>query len=306
MKRILKHFIPRHQYKWMQYVIVLTAMVVVAMVTQGHFVNRAEELRLRQLDQVAEGAALMLDTTLLPSSHLLKGHILFIIDEEGNFVVDREPLPGLDAALWEQYRTKLLYQMQKQKRGWIYYPEQAAWPVPKGQRVIRYLPLESTGWILAVETWQPGWWFVFKEEFPEEIAGVWLALFAAAVYGVRWTRRCHDRELRKVVSDELESRMVHFTDENMWPSEGPALSVKEGQEPLIKQVMASSQEPAALPRERSDKIRPPEPSFQMHAEPEKQRPPEPPKETAYDGMTIELKGIKSGLLKDMIRELREK
>jgi hypothetical protein len=109
-----------------------------------------------------------------------------------------------------------------------------------------------------------------------------------------------------VVSDELESRMVHFTDENMWPSEGPALSAKEGQEPLIKRVMASSQEPAALPRERSDKIRPPEPSFQMHAEPEKQRPPEPPKETAYDGMTIELKGIKSGLLKDMIRELREK
>ena len=79
------------------------------------------------------------------------GDLVFIIKGESSFVIPRNDLEKSDAKIWEKHRTKLVYEMVKQRRGWIFYPDKKKGEFNRKQKVIRYLPIEELDWIVAVE-----------------------------------------------------------------------------------------------------------------------------------------------------------
>lgn len=114
------------------------------------------EIFSNRLDTSAETMANQLKSNQVPSSLGPEGQGVFIINQnDGVIVIDKHLGTDVQQEEWQRYRSKLIYEMQKQKRGWIVYPEKKPWQVHQMQRVIRYLAIEELGWILAVEAPRP-------------------------------------------------------------------------------------------------------------------------------------------------------
>jgi hypothetical protein len=114
------------------------------------------EIFSNRLDTSAETMANQLKSNQVPSSLGPDGQGVFIINQsDGAIVIDKHLGTDSQQDQWQRYRSKLIYEMQKQKRGWIVYPEKKPWQVHQMQRVIRYLAIDELGWILAVEAPRP-------------------------------------------------------------------------------------------------------------------------------------------------------
>ena len=91
-------------------------------------------------------------------------YVFFIIDQkDGSYVLDRKDRSDQSNILWEQYRTKLTYQMQRQKRGWISYPALNTRKHFKSSRLIRYSVVEDRDWIVIFEDVLPSNWELFQD-----------------------------------------------------------------------------------------------------------------------------------------------
>lgn len=83
-------------------------------------------------------------------------YVLFVFDQKGNEVIPRTELNTVDAKLWDRYKPVLIYEMGKKRQGRAVYPESGKESVTDGQKVIRYMPLHGTDWMLALEAPFPG------------------------------------------------------------------------------------------------------------------------------------------------------
>ena len=64
----------------------------------------------------------------------------FIIDAtSGDYYLERRDFNKNNSLLWEKYRTKLTYQMQKQKNGWTTYPTRGSLDFSKNSKIINHI-----------------------------------------------------------------------------------------------------------------------------------------------------------------------
>lgn len=136
-----------------------------------------------KLDNAAETMAAQLKANQVPSSLGPEGNGVFIISQnDGSVVVEKHLGTDAQEEEWQRYRTKLIYEMQKQKRGWIVYPEKKNWRLNQPQRVIRYMAIDELGWILAVEAQRPTELQLLKGAFKKSnyVFMLCLILFGAA------------------------------------------------------------------------------------------------------------------------------
>lgn len=131
----------------------------------SNYVNAYFAKWLVDIDETAAAAVHHLLTSLDPVPGLdeQKYHLSVIDQKTGEYIHEQGKRTDDLEKLWERYRTKLIYEMQKQKRGWIFYPDKESWRVALRQRVIRYVPMDERGWIVALETFKENEWAVWKE-----------------------------------------------------------------------------------------------------------------------------------------------
>ncbi len=92
----------------------------------------------------------------VPKRGDLGSYTFFIIGNDGKYILPRLPRGDERERLWQEYETKLIYEMQKRRDGWSYYPDEKSLKWGEGRYVIRYVYLEKQGWIVAAEGVLPG------------------------------------------------------------------------------------------------------------------------------------------------------
>jgi len=98
----------------------------------------------------------------VPKRGDLGEYSFFMLNQDGKYILPRLPRAGDNENLWQEYELKLLYEMQKRRDGWIYYPEREQSVFSEGQYVIRYVYLDRQGWIVAAEGYLPSAWGMLK------------------------------------------------------------------------------------------------------------------------------------------------
>jgi len=87
----------------------------------------------------------------------------FVLDmEDGSYIIPRKDANEAGGRLWESFRTKLTYQMQKQKNGRVIYPTKEPKEIFKSTRILQYITLPDLGRIVATETQWPSEWQLLK------------------------------------------------------------------------------------------------------------------------------------------------
>ncbi|MCB9747895.1 MAG: hypothetical protein H6755_05740 [Candidatus Omnitrophica bacterium] len=141
-------------------------------------------------------------------------HHLFVIDQEtGKFIYDRNITEGGND-LWESYKTKLIYKMQKQKRGWIYYPEENG--LGQGTNVIRFLLVDDLGWIVAVEDYMESDLFKISQVLNINIVLNFIVILFVVFFLVRIISDKFYELIKKQFSQSSEGDDLNFTNEKIW------------------------------------------------------------------------------------------
>ncbi len=134
----------------------------------------------------------------------------FIIDDSGDFLVPRVRLRENGSKEWQRYQNKLIYEMSKLKKGWIVYPEKKMWPFGREIHVIRYLSVNETGWVVALEgSLDPKPFMVFDQKFYLQ----WLVILAIGFFGIK---RFIDKilfSISKAVDKRDMEQFIVFQDE---------------------------------------------------------------------------------------------
>jgi hypothetical protein len=139
--------------------------------------------------------------------------LLFVIDQDGNFVVPRADQDKDLAENWMRYQKKLIYEMKKKRRGWIFYPDETMAQGNHARRVIRYLPAQKEGWIIALEGSSDSPWGSFSQILDKKILyqlmGIIFLGFLGMQFMTRWMFLIAERELK----DILERQYVGMNNE---------------------------------------------------------------------------------------------
>lgn len=186
--------------------------------------------------KIAELEEQLMNKDELPSFNIYtEGYFSFIISaKDGTYILERNTWMDQNPALWESHHSKLIYAMQKQKRGWLTYPARESWQINKPQNIIRYQPIESLGWIIGIEKALPSELDLFKSIFNPMLfmeLGVVLVIFALwVVYLINKTYG----SLTKLVTETLENNYININNENNWNE--PPTQTKEPEKISIQQA----------------------------------------------------------------------
>jgi hypothetical protein len=210
-----------------------------------------------------------------------------------------------------EYEHKLIYEMQKRRDGWIYYPERDRSMFSDGQYVIRYLYLPKQEWIVAVEGRVSSGWSMLKGFLtPKLFLGLFVivaAAFGLMLLSAFW----HFRRVMKAILRAQENNFIasearplaeqsFIRREDIPFSEGVIQSVtdrslpKARPRPVEDMEMRDTPRPELAPCQEERQPRPkPEPVFN-------------PRQLDNLGeVSIDTMEIRSPLLKRAIEELRE-
>lgn len=140
--------------------VIMLAFIVLASIL---FVKNATRWQMKNIE---EAVMMFVHQTArsgeAPKRGDLGAYTLFVLTQDGKYVLPRMPRSDDGERLWREYEHKLLYEMQKRRDGWIYYPEEGRSSFADGQYAIRYVYLESQGWIIAVEAYVSSEWSMLK------------------------------------------------------------------------------------------------------------------------------------------------
>lgn len=186
----------------------------------GYFVvsNYVKTTSKRWVDQLDKKVAVIANeieqTQGMLSEEYRLNHHLFVIDQEtGKFIYDRNITEGGND-LWESYKTKLIYKMQKQKRGWIYYPEENG--LGQGTNVIRFLLVDDLGWIVAVEDYMESDLFKISQVLNINIVLNFIVILFVVFFLVRIISDKFYELIKKQFSQSSEGDDLNFTNEKIW------------------------------------------------------------------------------------------
>ena len=290
-----------------QVLVLLGSMAVLFCVMALSHKDKILRILMSRLEVSAEAMAGQLKANQVPFSSGTGERGVFIIKQaDGSMVVERHGDAEDEQKLWERYRTKLIYEMQKQKRGWIVYPDKIPWQLDQRQKIIRYLPIDEMGWILAVESARPTELELIKQAIrPLAFFTVLFVLFLGG--GCFWfmTNKYFDI-IKRSVADSVENNLMSLSgEEKMWDKlrttvspepelqfepPKPAAQIKQAAipAPFVHQPVKQ----AALEtfvQEKGDAV--PKPALE---------------DAALNDLTINVNNVKSSVLRKMIQKFRDK
>ncbi|NTV29086.1 MAG: hypothetical protein HGA80_03285 [Candidatus Omnitrophica bacterium] len=296
-----------------QSVILSVIMLAFVGLTSVLFVKNAMRWQLNKIEQaVLMFAQQAMHTGEIPRRGDIGEYSFFMLNRDGKYILPRLPRADEGEKLWEEYELKLVYEMQKRRDGWIYYPERdQAW-TKDGRYVIRYVYLDAKGWIVAAEGYIPGEWDMLKGFLtPKLFLGLFLVVclaFALMLLNAFW-------HFRKMVKAILRSQENNFIAAPVPPkTSGDNVLVKPEEKALSGGMIRHA------PGQELPKARPERP---VAAEPEQTSaapgaaeviaapaPRVPPGAGArqmgnLEAVTIDTSGIRSPLLRKVIQEMRE-
>ncbi len=333
-------------------VFVLGQVLVLAVAMFGLFWSMALSHKQKIFDdlmaKLSASAQLMADQLKANQVPLAAGsnaNGTFIIKQnDGSMVIDRRGDDAEGKKLWDRYRTKLVYEMQKQKRGWIVYPENGPFDVNQQQRFIHYLSIDELNWILAIEAPKPTELQLLAESVRPLSFWVIFAIFLFGATGLWFMTNRYFDLIRRMISDTLEDNFMHLSGEDKtWREPEQATETVEkpseelpAEQPFEKQIVDirhDEEKERSVPAVSSiqsvvlDALmqfkKPPvkasaqeqQPAAAAHSSPAQQpeelsyaREPLPPVDGpgAAKDLSIDMGNIKSPVLKKMIRQFREK
>ncbi|MBF0485990.1 MAG: hypothetical protein HQL16_05715 [Candidatus Omnitrophica bacterium] len=259
----------------------------------------------------------------IPKRGDLGEHTFFILNQDGKYVLPRLSHSDEDARLWQEYELKLIYEMQKRRDGWIYYPERFG--IDEGQHVIRYIYLEKQGWIVAAEGYLPGAWNMLKGFLtPKLFLGLFLVVCLA--YGLMLLNAFwHFRKMMKAILRSQENNFI--TVPNAVKSLAPEPVFHKAEDRPLSDGMIRSAGDRALPKTRVERER----AYEEAPPLSRQEPESPDQGLEFShvetnmvsekkeieqftprqldnvkGSTIDTMDIRSPLLKKVIEEMRGK
>jgi hypothetical protein len=266
------------------------------------------------------------DNQLPMAAENIDHFVVFIIDEkEGKMLVQRSSKDPDDEALWKSYESKLIYQMQKQTQGTIYFPEKPSWHFWKNVHMIRFEKLPDLGWIVAVEALLKPGLVLFREPYGPLSFLFFIFILIGTSIALWSVTYKNFSVIRKAISDHLETSLLSLTGENIWskfrtqPEEDkPNLTSGQTNDKkdkdyllpdLIKDNSASVDKPLTHePHEESFLNKKTISTFTPTQSPIPQVKKDPParEPSPLDDLTINISNVKSDLLKKMLKDLRGK
>jgi len=265
--------------------------------------QRVENDLKARLDVSTQAMAAQLKANQVPFSASNVEPGVFIINQtDGTIVVDRRNERDGQQKLWEGYKTKIIYEMQKQKRGWIEYPDKGSWNFNEPQRIIRYVSIDELNWILAVEDLKPSSLDLLKDSVSP---GTCLLIFFIFIFGAGvlclMTLQYFDL-IKRQISDSLENNLLSLNgEEKLWgKSQGPI--------PEFLTPPAAAAAPVA-----STAVEDPimeeifhKPPTAKPVSPEIPKAPPPVRPVENNDMAVDVQHINSPVLKKILKQFREK
>ncbi len=300
--------------------IIMLLFVVLASIL---FVKNATRWQLRNIeDDVLMFAKQAARSGEVPKRGDLGAYTFFILTQDGKYVLPRLPRADDGERQWQEYEHKLVYEMQKRRDGWIFYPDRDQALFGDGQYVIRYVYLEQQGWIVAVEGYVASGWSLLKGFLtPKLFLGLFLIVavaFGLMLLSAFWHFR---RVMKAILRAQENNYIVAPASTTSIAQPVPSAFIKRDETSFAGSVMHNNMD-RDLPRQRPENVErvlPPvreaEPLREDERERQKEHGAPRPRlqEPAFSprqlddlgNVTIDTMGIRSPLLKKAIEELRE-
>ena len=278
-----------------------------------------------KLDTATEAMAGQLRANQVPSSSVSGDYEVFIINQgDGAMVIDRKDQGNSPQKLWESYRTKLTYEMQKEKHGWIVYPDKAPWNLSQEQKIIRYLSIDELHWILAMESSRPTELEILKGSLsPSVLSSLFFILVAGTSLFWLMTVKYFSM-LKQRIADTVENNFMSLSGEESMLNKFQVSSSSQAKDEPIElmssssaQVQKSFKDPSAegvmpsvdereayLLKKQTAPARPA--ADQVPCETKGSIEKSKPDPAGLDQLTIDVSAVKSSVLKNMIKKFREK
>jgi hypothetical protein len=179
------------RFIWVQALILLGIMASFLLLSCIFFVKNAAHWHLVHIEQdLKVFAAQAARSGEVPRRGDLGAYTFFILDAEGKYLLPRLPQSDENEKLWQEYESKVIYEMQKRREGWSYYPDRGHWDLAHGQYMLRYIYVEKMNWIVAAEGYMPGVTVLLQEMLtPSLFIGmglIALAAFALMLLNANW------------------------------------------------------------------------------------------------------------------------
>ena len=243
-------------------------------------------------------------------------YTFFVLTQDGKYILPRMPRSDDGERLWQEYEHKLLYEMQKRRDGWVYYPDENRMGFGEGQYVIRYVYLDQQGWIVAVEAYVASEWSMLRGFLtPKLFMGLFLVVciaFGLMLLNAFW----HFRKVMKAILRSQENNFIAAPpkvqpEQTFAPltsrddtafSQGVIHNTLDRVLPKVRHVPVEPSIPEEAVAERSEGSELPQVSRAVR----KEAPSFKPRQLDKLGdITIDTTDIRSPLLKKAIQELRE-
>ncbi|MBF0330295.1 MAG: hypothetical protein HQL17_00020 [Candidatus Omnitrophica bacterium] len=279
--------------------VIMLAFVILA---SALFVKNATRWQLRNIeDDVLMFAKQAARSGEVPKRGDLGAYTLFVLTQDGKYVLPRLPRSDDSENLWQEYEHKLVYEMQKRRDGWIFYPDRGRMDMSEGQYVIRYVYLEQQGWIVAVEGYVSSGWSMLRGFLTPKLFLGLFAIVALAFGMMLLSAFWHIRKVMKAILKAQENNFIAA------PAKAPSeAAFMKREESTFSDGVINGASTRALPKAR------PEPFVPLE-EPRDEMPPSlserAPRPRQLDNMgeiTIDTTDIRSPLLKKAIEQMREK
>jgi len=144
---------------------------------------------------------------------LSDAYYTFVINQRDGSYIYRENNPArINDPLWESYEKKLIYQMQKQEHGIIFYPERREYEIYKTLRGIKYTTLKEKGWIVAVEGYINSDLVQLKGIFGRKYFINICIVFMCGIVVLRLLTLRYHHIMKKVITEHVENNLINFND----------------------------------------------------------------------------------------------
>jgi hypothetical protein len=292
--------------------VIMLAFIVLASVL---FVKNATRWQMRNIEEdlliFAKQAS---RSGEVPRRGDVGAYTFFILTPDGKYVLPRMPRSDDGEQLWQEYEHKLLYEMQKRRDGWIYYPDESRLRFGEGRYAIRYIYLDQQGWIVAVEAYVSSEWSMLQGFLtPKLFLGLFLVVclaFGLMLLNSFW----HFRKVMKAILRAQENNFIAAPPK----AQTEQTFIKREDSPFSGGIIQGAVD-RALPKSKPvERAMPIEESEEYHERSERRELSYAPKDVRKEPpafnprqldnlgeMTIDTTDIRSPLLKKAIEQLRE-
>lgn len=203
---IFKYLKLRTKLFSLQFAVFAVSVLVVFLVFSCHSALKLRQQHRARLVDMAHLIAgyLKANPESLAATHLSTYKVI-VIGEDGNVLLDRQAEVSEIDPLWESYRSKLIYEMHKQKNGWIFYPQTSQSVFFKNGRVIYYQPVEGLKAILGIETKASGLVSLWMEALDPQLMLIVFLILVLGWFVIRYSVHLILMQYPKLIEDRSKS-----------------------------------------------------------------------------------------------------